>query len=302
MAANFSQTLRSPMAPIQTLIDQDAPRSAPTLTAELQRLYGGDLRFPDLEGDRPYVVGNFVSTLDGIVSFVVPGRAGGGEISGHNEPDRFIMGLLRASADAVMVGSGTLHATDPRHVWVPGSVYSEAAPLYAQYRREVLGKPQPPWSVIVSASGIVDLERRTFGASDVPVRILTTARGAERLRIAGAAALPSTEVLVLDEAGGGIPPAAMLEALRTKCGVRLLLHEGGPTLYGEFIAAGLVDEMFVTLSPQIAGSKPEAPRPTMVWRTEFLPETAPWFRIVSLKRSGDHLYLRYGRQHRPAPP
>ena len=62
------------------------------------------------------MIGNFVSTLDGIVSFLIPGKEGGGEISGHDEADRFIMGLLRASADAVMVGVGTLHATHPRHL------------------------------------------------------------------------------------------------------------------------------------------------------------------------------------------
>ena len=67
----------------------------------------GDLRFP-AHHDQPYVVGNFVSTLDGVVSFEIPGKSGGGEISGFNEADRFIMGLLRASADAVIVGAGTL--------------------------------------------------------------------------------------------------------------------------------------------------------------------------------------------------
>jgi riboflavin biosynthesis pyrimidine reductase len=264
------------------------------LPAELERRYGGDLRFPDPPRDRPYVIGNFVSTLDGIISFNLPGKRGGGEISGHDDGDRFIMGLLRASADAVMIGSGTLHATDPAHVWTPEAVYREAKELYASYRKDVLGMAQPPMAVIVSGSGIVDLDRPMFRKGKTPVCILTTAEGAERLKKAGAASLPATEVCVPDSAAGAIGPGAMLAALAGKHRVRLLLHEGGPTLYAEFLAAGLVDESFLTLAPQVAGSDAERPRPTMVWGTEFLPENAPWARILSVKQGGEHLYLRYG--------
>ena len=266
------------------------------LTAELQRQYGGDLQFAGGGSERPYVIGNFVSTLDGIVSFAVLGKEGGGEISGHDEADRFIMGLLRASADAVMVGAGTVHATAPRHTWVPESVYPEAKELYAAYRTDVLRKPKPPFSVIVSGSGIVDLGRRMFRTGEVQNVILTTGKGAERLRGAGAASLPATDVVAVESSGGAMDPAAMLDLLQSRYGVRRLLHEGGPTLYGEFIAAGLVDEMFVTLAPHIAGSRPEQPRPTMVWGTEFQPESAPWVQLISIKQNGDHLYLRYGRR------
>src|SRR5690348_3054731 len=95
------------MRPITTLLDKEKTHDRAVLPEDLAILYGGDLRFPE-HGDRPYVIGNFVSTLDGVVSFEVPGKSGGGEISGFNQADRFIMGLLRASADAVIVGSGTL--------------------------------------------------------------------------------------------------------------------------------------------------------------------------------------------------
>jgi hypothetical protein len=61
------------------------------LTPELQRLYGGDLSFPEPHGSRPYVIGNFVETIDGVVSFRIPGRSGGGEISGGSDEDRFVM-------------------------------------------------------------------------------------------------------------------------------------------------------------------------------------------------------------------
>src|SRR5689334_18978655 len=143
------------MDPIRTLLDQTTPLPASMLTPELQLLYGGDLAFPSPE-DRPYIIGNFVSTIDGIVSFRIPGKSGGGDISGNNEPDRFVMGLLRASADAVMIGAGTLHATAAGHAWTAESIYPGGARLYQEYRTSVLGKPKAPLTVIVSASGVVD--------------------------------------------------------------------------------------------------------------------------------------------------
>ena len=92
------------MEPIRTLFDHAGSPGEPILPSELRRYYDGDLRFSPALEERPHVIGNFVSTLDGVVSYAIPGHAGGGEISGHDEADRFIMGLLRASADAVMVG------------------------------------------------------------------------------------------------------------------------------------------------------------------------------------------------------
>ena len=95
------------MENINTLLDTTAGALGQiVLPEELKILYGGDLRFPALDV-RPYVIGNFVSTIDGVVSFEIPGKSGGGDISGFNEADRFIMGLLRASVDAVVVGAGT---------------------------------------------------------------------------------------------------------------------------------------------------------------------------------------------------
>jgi riboflavin biosynthesis pyrimidine reductase len=66
--------------------------------------------------------------------------------------------------------------------------------------------------------------------------------------------------------------------LRTTLGVHLLLHKGGPTLFGQFVAAGLIDEFFLTLAPQIAGRIVERPRPAMISGTEFFPDTAPWLK------------------------
>ncbi len=244
--------------------------------------------------ERPYVIGNFVSTLDGVVSYLVPGHAGGGDISGHNEADRFIMGLLRASADAVIVGAATLHATAPDHLWTAASIYPKAAEPYRVYRREVLGKPGEPLTVIATASGVLDLRHAIFRAPGIAVQIVTTPKGRDRLEESGVRSLTGTEVAVLSESDSTIAPSAMLRFLRER-GVRLLLHEGGPTLFGQFVAAGLVDEFFLTLAPQLAGRSAERPRPAMIAEAEFSPDTAPWLNMVTVKQSGSHLYLRYKR-------
>jgi hypothetical protein len=93
---------------IITLYEREEPKEQ-FLTPELQRLYGGDLSFPERHGNRPYVIGNFVETIDGVVSFGIPGRSGGREIRGGSDEDRFVMGLLRSVSDAVLVGSRTFN-------------------------------------------------------------------------------------------------------------------------------------------------------------------------------------------------
>ena len=61
------------------------------------------------------------------MSYKIPGKSGGAEITGRNAGDHFIMGLLRASADAVLVGSGTFGEVSPSHLWIPEYIYPEAA-------------------------------------------------------------------------------------------------------------------------------------------------------------------------------
>ena len=280
------------MAQINTLLDRTTGLAATVLSDGLRVRYGGDLRFP-AHDDQPYVIGNFVSTLDGVVSFEVPGKSGGGEISGFNEVDRFIMGLLRASACAVIIGAGTLRATAPGHLWLPEHIYPEARELYAQYRREVLAKPEPPLNVIVSGHGDVDLQRAAFRTPGVRTLVATSPNGRELLIRNGVAALGSVEVRVVEPPGGKIDPAAIVQLLHREFGVKLVLHEGGPALFGDFVAGGCVDEIFLTVSPQFAGRDGKRPRPGVIAGTAFPPETAPWLRLVSVKHSADHLYLRY---------
>src|ERR1017187_8638639 len=275
---------------VRTLIDRRETSGPAVLPEALRLAYGGDLRFPPSGPQRPYVIGNFVSTVDGVVSYEIAGESGGGNISGFDESDRFIMGLLRASADAVMVGSGTLHQTTPEHLFVADSVFPAAHDLYALYRSEALKKTAPPLQVVVSGSGRVDLTRAIFRTPGIRTLIVTVQAGIDLLEASGVESLVSTEVRSLE--GPIIAPASVLQLLRAEFGVSLLLHEGGPTLFGRFMADGCVDELFLTVAPQVAGRDTQRLRPGFIAGVEFRPETAPWLEIVSVKERGNHLYLR----------
>jgi riboflavin biosynthesis pyrimidine reductase len=279
------------MEPINTLLDWSRTQDKPVLPEELTFLYGGDLRFPALDV-KPYVIGNFVSTIDGVVSFEIPGESGGGDISGFNEADRFIMGLLRASVDAVIVGAGTLREVAPGHLWLAEYVYPEASECYARYRQGKLNKLVPPLNVIVSGSGAVDLQRAVFHTGAVKTLIITSPRGAELLAKNGVA-LTSAEVRAIESEGSRIAPASILKLLRDEFRVKILLHEGGPALFGDFLAKGCVDELFLTVAPQFAGRDAKRQRPGIIAGAEFLPQTAPWLKLLSVKQSASHLYLRY---------
>jgi hypothetical protein len=98
-------TALAPLTPLETLYDT-AQGDALPLPIELAHVYGR-LAFPT-HGEQPYVVGNFVTTLDGVVSLNIPGQSGGGPISDFNQHDRMVMGILRAAADAVIVGAGLI--------------------------------------------------------------------------------------------------------------------------------------------------------------------------------------------------
>src|SRR5512134_1965219 len=112
-----------PLAPLETIYGSEQGEAFP-LPPELASLYG-PFGFPKREGRR-HVIGNFVTTLDGVASLSVPGMEGGGPISGSNPHDRMIMGLLRSVADAVIVGAGTLRSV-PRHLWTAEYIFPALA-------------------------------------------------------------------------------------------------------------------------------------------------------------------------------
>jgi riboflavin biosynthesis pyrimidine reductase len=282
------------MEPIYTLFTtKPAEPYRAVLPDGLRDRYDGNLSFPIAPEGRPYCIANFVSTLDGVVSFSLPGQSEGAQISDSNEEDRFIMGLLRASADAIVVGSGTLRAAGPQGSWLPESVYPTAKDLYQKYRTEVLRKLEYPLIVIVTGTGELDLASAVFHTPRTRVLILTTEQGKQKLSQDGSEALMSIEVKALSSAEKLISPSAILTLLRQEAGVELLLHEAGPTLFGEFLAGGFMDELFLTVAPQIAGSVAAHPRPGLVANVQFSPMTAPWWKLLSVKRAADYLFLRY---------
>jgi riboflavin biosynthesis pyrimidine reductase len=283
------------MGLVRTLIDRDQEYRERVLPEGLRELYDGDLHFCTSASQRPFVIANFVSTLDGVVSYEIKGQAGGSTISGSDAADRFIMGLLRASSDGIIVGARTVHDVSPKSLWIPEYTYPDAKLLYKEYRLNVLHQSENPLLVIVSGSGKLELERAVFRTPGVRTVVITTPAGRNELKRRGAMTLDSVEVHALKSSGGSIAPLPILRLLNSQFGIRMLLHEGGPTLFGQFLAAEAVDELFLTVSPQIAGRKADAVRPGLVQGVEFVPDSAPWFQLLSVKQMAEHMYLRYRR-------
>lgn len=225
----------------------------------------------------PRVFANFVASLDGIVA--LPGDTESGQvISGRNPADRFVMGMLRACADAVLLGAGTFRKS-AGHAWHAERIYPAAASLFADARQRLGFLPQPRL-VLVSASGSLD-------ASEPALKdawLFTTKVGAAKLQ----RTLPSsTRVTVLDT-----PRIAFAEVVSTLQaeGYRRVLTEGGPSLFSELVHERLVDELFLTSSPALFGRFGEDHRKAL---TEGLDLQGASLELSSVRRHGSHLFLRY---------
>jgi riboflavin biosynthesis pyrimidine reductase len=246
------------------------------LPAELSRLYGGPFRL-----DEPCLVTNFVQTIDGVVS--IPGRRRSNAlIAGESEADRYVMGLLRACADAVLVGSGTMLAS-PKGTWLPERVYPPAAKAFAELRRR-RRRPEQPTVAFVTAGGSFD---PTHPALEQQAVVLTTTDAAVRLR----RRVPrSSEVLALND-GEQVDLSLAVTRLR-ELGHATILSEGGPTLFGALLASGLVDELFLTVSPLLVGRGVRR-RLSLVEGVE-LPDANAGAHLLSARRHEHHMFLRYG--------
>ena len=244
------------------------------LPPELAALYPGTLGF-----DEPRVFANFVTTLDGVVAIPsVP--LSNTLIAAGNPADRFVMGLLRACADCVTLGSGTL-AASPKGLWSPAQAYPDAAAAYGELRARI-GRASGPEIAILSASGSVDPAHPLFEAGGI---VVTTDAGAARL----AGRLPAASAVV--PLGPSAAPDKVVAALRAR-GHRLILHEGGPHVIGSFLAAGAVDELFLTVSPLLTGRPGTDERLPLVAGADLLPGLPT--RLLGARRETDHLLLRYG--------
>lgn len=286
------------LSPLETLFDA-APGDAAPLPPTLATLYGR-LAFPAV--GRAWIISNFVASIDGVVAYTDPVPPGQGEISASNPHDRAVMGLLRAVADAVIVGAGTLRSV-PRHLWTPPYIYPPLAAEYAALR-SALGKAAAPLTVIVSASGDVDTALPVFQQAEAPALLLTTAAGAERL--AGRALGPHARIaMAAADAGAGGLTAATVRALTVAALAEeadaagrgalepLLLVEGGPRLLTRFVAEGLLDEQFLTIAPQMVGRDDQYHRPGLIEGQRLAPADPHWARLLSARRAASYLFLRY---------
>lgn len=272
--------------PLRRLIGTDSahgPSRIAHLTAALAERYGGDLVIPLVDG-RPTLISNFVTTLDGVVAFDPDLGQGGGAVSGYFEPDRFVMALLRSVSDAVMVGASTVRS-DSGGRWTSASVHPATASETARVRSDLALAPNPT-TVVVTASGGLDLSMRGLSDPSIPVLIVTTELGARRL--VGVA--PNVEVEAV--AGSRVQPEQLIDVLRAR-GFQVVLCEGGPHLIGDLIDAHLVDDLFLTIAPQIAGRDAGDSRLALAQGHAFPVDQAPWADLVDLRVAGNHLFSRY---------
>lgn len=273
------------MSPLEVLFTQEVGQDVP-LSGELARLFA-PLRLP-LHADAPTVVGNFVTTLDGVVALNVLGHMSGGDISGFNRQDQALVGLLRAAADAILIGAATMRVEQGR-LLTPAVIAPWLGSAYQELRAR-LGKSGLPWNVIVSASGDLDLTLPAFQAGEVPVLVITTRQGQQQLERQSWG--PSTLVYAVQEQGS-IAARSILATVREVCGGSLWLLEGGPRLLGAFLAEDCLDELFLTLAPQVAGRSEVVERPGLVAGRLFAPDQSRWSRLLAVRRSESHLFLRY---------
>lgn len=255
----------------------DTPGQRWELPAELERLYGGPLGFAE-----PCTVANFVQSLDGVVSIPELPRSNA-LVADESESDRFVMALLRACADVVVVGSGTLLAS-AQGTWRADRVYPPAAAACAELRAR-RGRPEHPAVAVVTAGGSFDAAHPVLERGAI---VLTTEQAAPSIR----ASVPGAAEVVAVNAGDAVDLPAAVAALRDR-GHAVVLSEGGPTLFAGLLASRLVDELFLTVSPLLAG-RATAPRLALVEGVELLPATRVAGELRSLRRDGSHLFLRYG--------
>lgn len=291
MARDETPPAGASIAPLDVFFDSAVGVEAP-LSSTLAALYGR-LAFPT-DGARPWIISNFVSSIDGVVAFNDPIPPDVSEISASNPYDRAVMGLLRALADAVIVGAGTLRAV-PRHRWTAQFIYPPLAQEYAALRT-ALGKPAAPLSVIVSGSGDVDTALPVFQQPDAALLVTTTVGAA---RLADRPLGPHARAQAVEANGAhGVSARATLDAtlaaLPASSGAApLILVEGGPLLLARFVAEGLLDEQFLTIAPQLVGRDDDYHRPGLIEGQRLAPDSPRWARLVSVRRASDFLFLRY---------
>jgi riboflavin-specific deaminase-like protein len=215
---------------------------------------------------RPYLVVNMVSTLDGKAT--IDWRTQG--LS--DELDRALFHHLRTQADCVLVGAGTVRAERYGRMVKSDELREKRA-------REGL----EPDALAVVVSGRLDLPA-DLPLLQEPAQRVVIATGADT-RLEGTAA----QIEYLDS-GDDLP--LMMARLREDHGVRSIVCEGGPTLNAHLFAAGLVDELFLTLSPKLVGG----PAALTIVAGRELVEPAELDLVWAL-RGGESMFTRWRLRH-----
>jgi len=241
------------------------------LPDEVTSAYGGSFWLPER-----VVYANFVSSIDGIAAI------GGVEmssaaISGGASADRFMMALLRAVADAVVVGAGTVR--EHGGPWTAEKAFPPGAESFARLRAGISAS-ESPTLVVVTASGELPEEHPALADAIV----VTTSGGARSLAQARVG-----EVIDVGDVEA-VDGAVVIDRLRER-GYQRILSEGGPRLMGAMLQASAVDQLFLTISPKLIGGGPG--RSPLTDETDLL-EREVGAQLLSIRRSDDYLFLRYG--------
>lgn len=211
-------------------------------------------------GNRPRVAAVMIASIDGQAT--VAGRSRG---LGH-PLDRALMRSLRASADAVLVGAATVRAERYARLFDAEDVAARVA----------AGLPERPPLVVATRSGDVPWDVGVFSEAQSSVVV---ASGTVVEVPADAAAT----VELLYEADLG----AMLEHLAQARGTRLVVCEGGPRLLAALTAAGLLDDLILTVAPLVVGGA----GPVLLTGPALEPPAR--LALAGAWRADDHLFLHY---------
>jgi 5-amino-6-(5-phosphoribosylamino)uracil reductase len=241
------------------------PHAAPDV--QIEKVYQ-DLTFPEPPADRPYVLLNFVITLDGQSTVGAGGAAGIGSATDHR-----MMAKLRAVADGLLHGASTVRKDNfpPR---VPDDLIPE---------RIARGLTPQPLGSVVTRSGNIDPENKYFSMQ--PPVVFTTS-----VEVSRVAARLGQRAQVIGAGETDVDLAVALRMLRERFDIRVLLCEGGPVLTHALIAGGYLDEIFLTLAPKL-GSDRNALR--LVEGPAFAADALPELELLHVLKHESELFLRY---------
>ena len=218
-----------------------------------------------------------ISSLDGKVA--VSGKAG----SLGSPVDRTVMRNLRACADAVMIGAGTLRAEK----------LTLAIPENHARARESRGLKPQPLAVVATATGDVPLRENLLGSSPENLLIFASSETPEeRLVTLSSHASVETVTRKTPESGQRLELEEALRILKWRYGVNLLLVEGGPALNHSLVSSGLADELFLTLAPTLLGGDERYASPTVLEGPPIECQKAEP-RLISVHLADNELFLRY---------